>query len=155
MIPIPLLKWGVAGLLVAAFGAWCWTGGAAHKQKEFDLYKGEQAKAALLESEKARATEQALQRKVDDANTSLQAERAKHARVAAGLRAELGGLRDSISVFTSAKPDDTATSLSERCATTGSLLEEALRTSEACAIEGEQVAADLRAVLTAWPKQDR
>jgi hypothetical protein len=116
------------------------------------LYKADQARAALLATEQARATEQALQAKVTEAQRNGQLEKDRAARVIAGLRSERDGLRDTITGFASPRPDDTGEAYRVRCTATGSLLQEALRVSEACADDGERISADLRTVLEAWPK---
>ena len=151
MVPF-WLKLLALGALVAALIGWGWVGGKASERKIWQLRKAAQVKTQLEATEHARIVEQALQAKVNDANTTLQSERTKHARIAAALKRDADGLRESIAKFASPRPGDSTTALSERCATTGNLLEAALRTSEACAIQGESVAADLRAVLGAWPK---
>lgn len=151
MIPL-WAKLLAAAALVAGLVGWGWSGGAASKQKEWDLAKAAQVQAQLEATEQARATEQALQQRVNDANTALQTERTKHARVAAGLKRDADSLRDSIASFAGGKPDDTATACGERAATLGALLDDALRASGECASQAESVASDLRATLAAWPK---
>ena len=137
-------------LAIILFG-WGYSAGSASKQRAWDLATAAQVKAQLAATEAARATEQALQAKVKEANDARQAEKAKSERAAALLRAESDRLRSDIARFASAKPDDTAAACGERSATLGGLLETALRTSEDCAVEGERVAEELRAVLRAWP----
>jgi len=144
----------ILGPLVIALGlfAWGYSAGGASRQRDWDLATAAQVKAQLAATEQARATERELQARLNEAQRNGQLEKDKAARVIAGLRVERDSLRDSITNFTSHRTDDSEQTYRERCTTTGSLLQEALRVSEACAIEGEQVASDLRAVLMAWPR---
>jgi hypothetical protein len=150
MIPL-WLKALVLAVIVAAFGGWCWMGGAASKQKEWDLATAKQVAAQLAATEQARATEQALQLKVNEANNARAIERAKADRIAAGLRADADRLRGDIAQFASGSAEEPAAACRERAATLGSLLDNALRTSGECTAQAESVAADLRATLAAWP----
>jgi hypothetical protein len=141
----------IVAAIVAAFGGWCWTGGKASERKVWQLKEAAQVAAQLAATEQARATEQALQLKVTEANNARAIERAKAYRIAAGLRADADRLRGDIAQFASGSAEDTASACRDRSATLGSLLDDALRTSGECAAQAESVAADLRATLAAWP----
>lgn len=145
------LKALLVASIVAGFFGYGWTGGKASERKDWLAKEALQVKAQLAATEAARAKEQAWQFQLTEAQRNGQLEKDKAARVIASLRTERDGLRQSITAFTSARPDDTAEAYRQRCTATGSLLQEALRVSEACAADGEQVSADLRAVLSAWP----
>jgi hypothetical protein len=140
----PLL---IAGI-VFMFG---FSNGEARIQRKWDLATAAQVKAQLAATDAARAKEQAWQFQLTEAQRNGQLEKDRTARVIASLRTERDGLRQSIAGFTSARPDDTAEAYRERCASTGNLLQEALRVSEACAADGERVSSDLRTLLMAWP----
>jgi type II secretory pathway pseudopilin PulG len=151
MIPSFVIKGLIVAAVVAAFGFWAWTGGKASERKDWLVKEAAQVAAQLAATEAARATEQAWQTKLNEAQHNGKLEKDKAARVIAGLRLERDGLRQSITGFTSVRPDDTSETYRERCTATGSLLQEALRVSEACADDGERISADLRSVLAAWP----
>ena len=139
-------------LLAIVLFAWGYSAGSASKQRAWDLATAAQVKAQLAAIEAARAAEQALQAKVKEANDARQAEKAKSERAAALLRAESDRLRSDIARFASAKPDDTAAACGERSATLGAVLDGVLSDYRACTESAESVAADLRAVMSAWPR---
>ena len=151
MIPWYFKLLGV-GALIAALVGWGWVGGKASERNAWQLKEAAQVAAQLAATEHARAVEQALQERLNEAQRNGQLEKDKAARVIASLRVERDGLRDSITGFTSPRTDDSIEAYRIRCTATGGLLQEALRVSEACAADGERIGADLRTVLEAWPK---
>jgi len=100
----------------------------------------------------ARSIEQARQKATDDANKRLEAERQRHARIAAGLRDDVGVLRDGIRAFVASEPaPESCAAERERAATLGGLLGDAVRTAADATAAAERHAAEVRALLRAWP----
>ena len=142
-------------LVALAVFAWGYSMGGASKQRAWDLATAAQVKAQLAATEAARAKEQALQAKVTEANNALTAERQKHARVAAALKLDAARLRDDISKFASGSPEESTAACRDRSATLGTVLESVLSDYRTCTTAAETHAADLRAVLDAWPSAQR
>jgi hypothetical protein len=151
MIPF-WLKALMIGLLAAAIAAWGWTGGAASKQRDWDLAKAAQVAAQLAATEQARATEQALTKKVNDANTARAVERQKADRIASELRADSDRLRNEFGAFIRGTPGESVATCVERGEATGLVLSEAIRVAGTMAEAGEICEADKRALIAAWPR---
>ena len=151
MIPWYFKLLGV-GALIAALVGWGWVGGKSSERKAWQLKEAAQVAAQLAATEHARAVEQALQERVNDANTALQVERQKHARVASALRADADKLRSDIAKFASGGTGDTVDACNQRATTLGAVLDGVLSDYRACTNSAETVAADLRAIVAAWPR---
>jgi hypothetical protein len=152
MIPLGFIL-RIAAPVAIAVGVFTWgcSAGSAYTQRKWDLANAAQVQAQLEATEAARATEQALQRKVKEAEDARRQDNAKNARIAAGLRADRDRLRDSIAGFASGPAEDSADACRSRAATLGTLLDQALRTSEECAGAAESLANDVRALQRGWP----
>jgi hypothetical protein len=151
MIPLWIKLIAVAAL-AAAIAGWGYVGGKASVQAKWDAERAVQLAAQLEATEKARATEQALQARVTEANNALQTERSKHARVAATLRTERDGLRQSITGFIRGAATDTISACVERGEAVGVVLIEAVSVAGEFAEAGESCEADKRALIAAWPR---
>lgn len=143
----------LAPLLIAlAVFAWGYSVGGASKQRAWDLATAAQVKAQLAATEAARATEQALQAKVQEAQRNGQLEKARSERAAALLRADADRLRSEFAAFIRGTPGEPIAACVERGEATGVVLVEAIRTSGEMAEAGEQCEADKRTLIAAWPK---
>lgn len=152
----------LSGLSAVGAGLWAWStrGDIAAKDKA--------AAIAFMQADAERRLNAANSRISDleqqDAQRikESQDEQIKHrdeiASVQAALqraRTERNGLRDQLASFASggtARADDTVAACHSRAETLGVLLDEALRSSEEGAGDGERCNADLRTVLDAWPR---
>jgi hypothetical protein len=152
VIPYGLLLKALALVaVVAGLFFYGYTAGRASERKEWKLKEAAQVAAQLAATEQARATEQALQKRVNDANTALQTERAKHSRIAADLRTQRDSVRDELSTFIRGSATDTLPSCVERGEAAGVVLLEAVRVAGEFAEAGETCEADKRALIAAWP----
>jgi hypothetical protein len=152
MIPLGFIL-RIAAPIAIAVGVFTWgySAGSASTQRKWDLATAAQVKAQLAATEAARATEQALQIKVKEAEDARQQDNAKNARIASGLRADRDRLRDSIAGFASGPAEDSADACRNRAATLGNVLATALRSAEECAGAAESLANDVRTLQRAWP----
>jgi hypothetical protein len=117
----------------------------------------QEAKAAQLYAlgvEALRKREQELTERVNDAETKRLADAKKQAAIAYGLRSERDSLRGSITAYAEAygTAENSASSSRDRAIALGNLLQEALRSSEEGAIDGERCEGNVRSLLDAWPK---
>lgn len=115
------------------------------------------AEAARHQEADYRAKETAWSNALQEAFRALETERQRAARFAADLRAarlDADSLRGDIARFASGggPADDSLAACRDRAEALGLLAGEALRSSEACAADGEAESAKLRAVLSAWPR---
>lgn len=152
-----MIPWGlilrialpVAALLAAfVFGR---STGSASVQREWDRERAVVMAQHAADLKAAREQESAWRRKVDDANRAAEQDRARHARIVAGLRADGERLRGAIAAFAAGGADDSAAACRDRASTLGRLLDQALRTGAECAGGAEAASGDLRRVLGAWP----
>jgi len=143
----------ILGPLVIAIGlfGWGYSAGGASKQRAWDLATAAQVKAQLEASEQARATETALQAKVKEAQDARQLDKVRNDRIAAGLRASADKLRNEIAGFAGGASGDSVEACNQRAATLGTVLDSVLSDYRACTVSAETTAADLRAVVSAWP----
>ena len=139
------------GALIAALIGWGWVGGKASERRAWQLKEAAQVAAQLAASEKARIVERELQQRVDDANAALQVEKTKHARIAAALKRDADGLRESIAKFASGPSGDPQCAATGRAVALGELLDAALQAAIGCAIRGENDAAIARGLYSSWP----
>ena len=113
--------------------------------------------AALKATNEYRAKEAEYQSRITGAQDEYNRLQAEHAKTIVAHRAALadaGKLRNEIAEFARSGPasGDTVAAASERAATLGLLLAEALRVSAEGAIDAESNGDALRAVLDAWPR---
>jgi hypothetical protein len=147
-----LIKLALAAALLAGIAAWGWAGGAASVKKEWQLATAKQVAEQLVATEQARATEQALQQKVQEAQRNGQLEKARSERTAALLRADADRVRSEFAAFIRGTPGESREACVERGEATGVVLVEAIRTSGEMAEAGEQCEADKRTLVAAWPR---
>lgn len=153
MIPYGLiLRIGLPLILLAAFGAWCWTGGKASERKVWKAKESAQIEAQLAASEQARAKETALQIKVEQANEARKLDNQKNARVAAKLRGDNERLRGEFTAFIRGTPGESSDACVERGEAAGVVLLQAVSVAGEFAEAGEACEADKRALISAWPK---
>lgn len=130
---------------------------AAMAQQVLAQERAEAATAARQQEASYRAREQAWSNAVQETYRALETERQRAVRFAADLRAarlDADSLRGDIARFASGggPADDSLAACRDRAEALGLLAGEALRSSEACAADGEAESAKLRAVLSAWPR---
>lgn len=115
------------------------------------------SEAARMATAAYRELEQASFARVQEAQRVLDTERAKNRRIAADMervRTERDGLRDQIATYAGGgdASGDTVTAARDRADTLGRLLSESLRVQGELAADAESEAANVRALLSAWPK---
>ena len=120
-------------------------------------YQREQYRAAFVatETNRKRTDELAARaRTAEDAYAALQTEHVRSIVAQRRVLADNGRLRDEIDAFARGRgvSDDSAAAASERAATLGLLLAEALRADAESANDAERNADAVRAVLDAWPQ---
>ena len=168
------VRWVAAGaavLAVAGAGArvehWRLSGQIERQRAETALVRAEHAQAvanaasaALAQSEANRRTEAGWQQRLKEANDARTSDRAAlvAARTAADRRT--AGVLDQLAAVTcaaaaSAASGDPGASGGGRAASLGELLEPLLRDYRAVVDAAESQAADLRALLRAWPVSAR
>ena len=136
-------------LSVASSGWLWWRMDAA--QDELAAVRAAAVSAALAYSENARQIEAQHVERIANAQRTREQENARSRRAADLLRTERDGLRDTIAVYAAGPADDTGPACSQRAATLGALLDDALRVAAACAAGAEQHASDVRALRDGWP----
>ena len=159
--PMLLLRAGaVVAVLLAAWWALDTYGdgreadGRAAVQAEWDAQVAYQ-QAAVIKAEAARRdTEQRLLQQQQEAQHARETDRAAARRAAADLRADRDRLRDAIDAYAAggglAAPDSVA-ACRERAAQLGRAVDEALQAHGECTAQAVDLAADVRALLAAWP----
>ena len=166
LITEPLRRFAQPLLLVALAGmaAWCFVAQyrlnserAAHAR---DLAAHAQA-VARSEAE-ARTREAAMAALVIEATHDLEAARASIAdqdRLIARLRVDARGLRDQLAAYAIGSPDDTAAACHARSGTLADLLAEGaglvaegVELARTCAVSEAERAAEVTALVTAWPR---
>lgn len=148
-----LLRIGLPLLLALGVFAWGYSSGSASKQRAWDLATAAQVTAQVAASEAARAAEAAHEARIKEAQRARQTENSRNERIAADLRADADRLRGDIAAFAGGPAEDSIAACDGRAATLGELLGDALRTSQACAGQAEDLGGDLRSVLEAWPRE--
>jgi len=115
----------------------------------------ESAEKAAEESEAYRAKEQALRASVATAQQEYNQKKAQDEAVFSTLRHDLDGLRNQINDYAAGGSAATnpPTADSERAATLGVLLAEALQSDAECARSAEDHANGIRSLLAAWPSE--
>ena len=165
MFGLSTLKLGLIGLLISGLGMASagLYGLATGKRQERQVWEARvekmratAAEAALKASTAYRAIESELARVKQEAESALNQERIKNARIAADLaraRTERDGLRDQIAAFAAGRgtTDDSLPACLVRAQALGVLLNKALQSGEGSAGDGESCEADKRALLRAWP----
>lgn len=170
MIPIPTPI--IAALAAAAIGAasgWTlrgWRAGAQIEALRADLATvkadhaaavSRAASAALAQSEAHRQTEAAWTRRMQEATDVLTRDRAALAARAAAAAGDAGRLRDQLNAYTctaaSAAPSDTGAASGAGAAQLGDVLDGVLRDYRTAVSAAEDHAADVRALLRAWPRE--
>lgn len=138
---------------LAASGLLCgWLGWQLHQAKaELAEERQTTLRVALTHAENARKTTAAWAGKVNRAQKAREAELQAVARLADDMRAERDRLRDDGAAYAAGSADDTLAACRDRAATLWQLLDGALQASERSAGAAEAHAADVRALLGAWP----
>ena len=126
--------------------------GSASVQRTWDADKARQVAAQLAATEQARAVEQQLQAKVQEAQRNGQLEKARSERAAALLRADADRVRSEFAAYIRGPANDTITACVARGEATGLVLSEAIRVAGEMAEAGEQCETDKRTLIAAWPK---
>jgi hypothetical protein len=169
VIPIPLPV--IAALAAAAIGAasgWTlrgWRAGAQIEALRADLATAKAdhasavsraASAALAQSEAHRQTEAAWTRRMQEATDVLTKDRAALAARAAAAAGDAGRLRNQLNAYTctasSGPASDTGAASGAGSASLGDVLDGVLRDYRAAVGAAEDHAADVRALLRAWPR---
>lgn len=116
---------------------------------EIDAQQERFTSAQALANAKLRAQEQAQRAKDDAAEAERVSREAEIDKMARRLAVERGRVRDDIATFTRGPgpADDTIARCRSETERIGVVLDEALRTSEACAADGEHDAALARRLL--------
>lgn len=155
---------GASILSLAAWGIWEWQwsngydAGIKHQQHEQAKIDAEQTRRALAESEANRAKEAGYLKAIEAQRIIYDVLEKKNAAALAGQRialADSGRLRDDIAAFAANRgstSEDTAASASQRAATLGLLLAEALRTGAESTGAAESSGDAVRTLLDSWPR---
>jgi hypothetical protein len=145
---VRLLLAALAGSAVLS----AWLGWQLHNAKaELAAERQRTLTVALAHAENAHKTTATWAGKVSRAQRDREAELQAVARLADDLRAERDGLRGDIATFAAGSAGDSLGACRDRAATLGQLLDSALQASERGAGAAERHAADVRALLSAWP----
>jgi len=156
---------GGAIVALAAWGIWEWQwsngfdAGVKDQQAKQSVIDAQQTRLALAESEKVRAQEAGYLKAIEAQRIVYDVLQKKHAAALAGQRdalADAGELRGAIAAFAANSGDtatDTAAAASQRAATLGLLLAEALRVGAESAAGAESSGDAVRALLDSWPRE--
>jgi predicted phage tail protein len=163
MVPVP------TALIVAVIGAFATLGayfyghgigkheGRSEQQLVIDKLELDHSKALITANEMVDSLSHKLQERADEAEEVQARQKAEVARVAADLqrtRLERNGLRDEIAAALAGGQQTGDTALAtcrERGVVAAELLDDGMSVQESLAGKAESCAADLRAVLAAWP----
>lgn len=155
LIPIQyrLLAGAFAVALAAmAMFAWGWSSGGARVQAQWDRAALAQQADRLAAEQAARATEQAMQQQLQEAEHAA-AEREKKLRADyAAAHAAARGLRDTISALRNELPDAAGTASRATAGTALALLGECADQYRAVAEAADGHASDVQTLTAAWPK---
>ena len=120
------------------------------------------AQAVARSEAEARTREAAMAARVIEATHDLEAARASIAdqdRLIARLRVDARGLRDQLAAYAIGSPDDTAAACHARSGTLADLLAEGaglvaegVELARTCAVSEAERAAEVTALVTAWPR---
>lgn len=164
---VPGARWielaAIAAAIAAAVGAYglqhhkitTLTATLAAERAERATERANAATQALAESTAYRALETKMQAQTEKAAHVYQSAITRNAHLLNAARADSERLRDQLAAYAAnsggTAPDTVATA-SERAATLGQLLADALRSDAARTADAEANADAVRALLAAWPK---
>lgn len=129
----------------------------AHWQRIVDKLQADARQAVAAEAQRVQALQEQWRLARQGADHERERERAANAARLAAAAADRDRLRDELAAAAAGGVTEAADSVAacrDRAATLGGLLGSALRASEQCAGEAEDVAAELRRVRAAWPRND-
>lgn len=152
----------LSGVGMAATGTWAWFKSASvakakadtHWQGVVDTLQRDHRKAVDEEAAKVRAIDEQWRLARQGAALEQERERAATRAALAAAYADAGRLRDQLATAAGGgvtAADDTVAACRERAAAFGRVLDEALRAHAQCSADAEDLAADVRALRTAWP----
>lgn len=164
MIPYPILSPRLlligGAILVILIGLWAWgekreDDGRAEVQAAWDDERATLISAAADAQAKHRAVEQEFARMAQEATHAQAKERQRNARAVADIAGDRDRLRIQLEAYAAGDggaPGDPGLASSERAAKLGRALDEALSAHAACIGTAADLAADVRALRSAWPK---
>jgi hypothetical protein len=148
-------------ILVILIGLWAWgekreDDGRAEVQAAWDDERATLISAAADAQAKQRAVEQEFNRARQEATDAQANERRRNARAVAELSADRDRLRNDIEAYAAgggASASGAAPACNERAANLGRALDDALQSHAACVGTAADLAADVRALRSAWPRE--
>lgn len=129
----------------------------AHWQGQIDRLQQQHRAAVEAETARTRAVEEQWRIARQGADHERERERAANAARVAAVAADRDRLRDELARAAAGGVTEAADSVAacrDRAATLGGILGSALRASERCAGEAEDLAGELRRVRAAWPTNE-